>query len=118
MAAILLLISMANAPVSMALVFARLQTSVPMVFFAQSAVILMLWLALILLLWQRRGWARIGVLIMIFWTIISIALSVTRIGATINLLVPLASLALRMFAVTLLYNVESARWFSARRADY
>jgi hypothetical protein len=71
-----------------------------------------LWVVLTVLIWQRQGWARFAILLLLAWAIGNMAITGMRIhGVLFALAFPLLMAGLRAGAAFLLFQPESSAWF-------
>jgi hypothetical protein len=116
-AGILLLISCAVSLLSLVNVSMRSHGAVlqSLAFLIPTVAILVVWIALVACIWQRQGWARFAILLLLAWNILNMILSLLRIAASGRAVwgfaVALALSVLRMYAVYLLFKPESNAWF-------
>ncbi|MEO8028786.1 MAG: hypothetical protein ABI823_20060 [Bryobacteraceae bacterium] len=95
----------------------RMGGFVLMTTFGRSIVLTVFWIGLAYFVWQGQNWARIGVAILVAWTVVMFLLSMTRFfgvlggSATISLAVSVGVAAVRVFGVYLLFQPQSNGWF-------
>jgi hypothetical protein len=111
----LLLITCAISLVSIANLFLIRRAVASPVFLTRSVGLTILMILLVIGLWQRQGWARIAILVLIVWGIGNLAFSMIRVAASNvavwTFAIPLAIAALRLCAVYLMFRPESNAWF-------
>jgi len=86
----------------------------PAWFYARTIGFLVLEIVLLVCIWQRQGWARIGLALVLVWGIGSLMMSMLRMGASypfVNLFVPILVDGLRIGAVYLLFKPASNAWY-------
>jgi hypothetical protein len=66
---------------------------------------------LVIGLWQRQGWARFAILLLIVWGLGTLIFTMIRVGVLWTFAIPLAIAALRLCAVYLFFRPESNAWF-------
>ena len=112
---ILLIIGEGAGFLSLAYTLARYGFGMPFYFFFQTAFLTLLWIGLIVLVWQRQGWARIVILLMMLFEIGSLALNFLRFSMTNvvmwTFLFPFVIAAVRGVALYQLFRPESSAWF-------
>lgn len=117
LAAIFLLISWAVSLLTLISIFVAhtLATRLPALFLLRSVGLWILWIVLIIAIWQRHNWARIGALLLFLWSIGTLVFSVLNLGGSgtlaLSLAFPLLVNALRACAVYLLFKPETNLWF-------
>ncbi len=83
--------------------------------FIQTIFFSIVWLALIVALWQRQGWARIAVVLLIAWSLVNLAITFIRItginGPMWGMSIAAGENILRIVAVVLLFGPQSNAWF-------
>lgn len=108
----LLLISWAVALGSIATLFVNFGARVG---FITSVAAALVWLLLILCIWQRQNWARIGILVLVVWVTGNVALVFLRHGDVLlvnsGLALALVEGAMRIYATYLLFRPDSTAWF-------
>jgi|ERR1700722_4836241 hypothetical protein len=114
-AIILLSITCAISLVSTANIFLVHHAAASPVFLTRSIGLTLLLILLVIALWQRQGWARIAILVLIVWGLGTLMFSVIRFAASSiavwTFAIPLAIAAMRLGAVYLMFRPESNAWF-------
>ena len=111
---VLLLISCLISLMSLASIFmmSSVVAHISALLLGRTVGIWILWIVLTILVWQRQGWARIAILLLLAWSLVNLMLTGLRFSAAIfSLLVPLLNDALRIGAAILLFKQESNAWF-------
>jgi hypothetical protein len=119
-AGILLLVSVAISILALAANLLN-RPMVPYVFLIRTIGFWLVWIVLVILLWQRRAWVRIAILLLIAWNIGNIALTLVRLsqlprppGTSVSLdwsiFVTVALDGLRIYAAYLTFKPESTAW--------
>jgi hypothetical protein len=117
LAAILFLIALGVGLLSIANVAMRSNGAIleSLAFLIPTVGIWFLWIVLVLFLWQRQGWARIVILLLLAWNVVNLLLSILRIAASGTAVwgfaIALAAAALRVYAAYLMFRPESNAWF-------
>jgi hypothetical protein len=111
LAVALLLITCAISLVSLANVFLIHHAAASAIFLTRSIGLTILMILLVIALWQRQGWARIAIVLLIVWGIGNLAVSMIRVAAPWPFAIPIAIDALRLCAVYLFFRPESNAWF-------
>jgi hypothetical protein len=116
-AALLLLIALGMSMLSVAGymlrpgVFSRLPAS----YFARSIGFQVLEIVLLVCIWQRQAWARIGLALALVWAIGNLLITILRVGGSVafasTFLVSILVAGLRVWALYLLFKPESNRWY-------
>jgi hypothetical protein len=120
LAAILLLISWGLGLLSFAILFqsASLITHLPVYYFARTAGFSVLGIVLIVCIWLRQAWARIGMVLFVGWGILTLLIAIQRVPgsstAMAGLAFPLLVAALRLGGIYFLFKPDSNAWFSKR----
>jgi hypothetical protein len=110
-ASALLLISCLISLLSVATIFIR-PSRIPSLFLARTIGLWLLWVGLTILVWQRQGWARIAILLLLAWSLANLMLTTLRFSvAVFALAMPFLMDALRIGAAFLLFKPESNAWF-------
>jgi xanthosine utilization system XapX-like protein len=85
--------------------------------FFQTGFFTILWLALIVALWQRQDWARIALVVLIAWSLINLAITFIRIagmnGPMWGLSIAVGENILRIIAALLVFRPQSNAWFKS-----
>jgi len=110
-AIVLLLITCAISLVSIANLLLTHPTAASPIFLTRSIGLTTLMILLVIALWQRQGWARIAILVLIVWGLGTLIFSMIRVPALWTLAIPIATAALRLCAVYLFFRPESNAWF-------
>jgi hypothetical protein len=116
-AAILLLIAWGIGLLSLSGLFVQpgLIARLPEYFFVRTFALAILWLVLTILIWNRQGWTRIGIVLVLVWSIGTLLLNLLRIHGSMTLAisfaVPVVVDGLRICAVYLLSKPESNQWY-------
>jgi hypothetical protein len=83
--------------------------------FIQSAFFSILWIALIIALWQRQSWARIAVVVLIAWNVANLTMTFIRIAgmnaSMWGLSIVVGESIMRVAAAILLFGPPSNAWF-------
>jgi hypothetical protein len=83
--------------------------------FIQTIFFSILWLALIIALWQRQNWARIAIVVLIVWNVANLALTFIRMAGMNapmwGLSIGVGEAIMRIVAVLLLFRPQSNAWF-------
>jgi hypothetical protein len=117
LAGILLLISCVISLLSLAgtLLTSGMVFRMPAQFLVRPIAFGILWIVLTILVWQRQGWARIAILLILAWSIANLLISMLRIGGALTLAFSLAFAllvdALRAGAAYLLFKPDSNTWY-------
>jgi hypothetical protein len=73
------------------------------------------WIVLVLLLWQRQSWVRIAILLLIAWNIGNLLITILRVGgsftASWSFGAAIAMDGMRLYAAYLTFRPESTAWF-------
>jgi hypothetical protein len=76
---------------------------------------LILWIVLMICVWQRQAWARIAIALLLFWGITNLMTTGLRMGGSMasaaSLAFPLLIAIMRACAVYLLFRPDSNAWF-------
>ncbi|HLJ45682.1 MAG TPA: hypothetical protein VKU01_06730 [Bryobacteraceae bacterium] len=80
---------------------------------------IILWLILIPMAMQGKNWARIGIVVLVLWSAVTLGISTIMLSRypTIrftSLFVPWITFLMRIYAGYLLFTPESNAWFRAR----
>ena len=114
-AIVFLLITCAISLVSTANLFLIHPAAASPVFLTRSIGLTILMILLVIGLWQRQGWARFAILVLIVWGIGNLAFTMIRVAASNvavwTFAIPLAIAALRLCALYLMFRPESNAWF-------
>ncbi len=117
-AALLLLIAWGIGLLSLSGLFVQpgLIARLPAYFFARTIALAILWIVLTILIWNRQGWARIGMALVLVWGIGNLTVqpaphSIGSVAIAISLAVPVVVDGLRICAVYLLTKPESNQWY-------
>lgn len=98
--------------VSLATVIMRLGARISL---TQSVLFSLLWILIIIMIWQRQNWARIAALVLLLVNIATLAFTLVRIAgsnvAWLGFAFPVGIDLLRIFAVYLLFRPQSTAWF-------
>jgi hypothetical protein len=85
----------------------------PAVYFLRTGGFSLVWLVLIFFVWQGQAWARIGVALLLAWSIGSLLIGILPLGMRMmnipSLAVSFLVDALRVAAVVVLFKAESAK---------
>jgi Na+/proline symporter len=117
-AALLLLIAWGIGLLSLSGLFVQpgLIARLPAYFFARTIALAILWIVLTILIWNRQGWARIGIVLVLVWSIGTLLFNLLRmpggVAMAVSLAVPVVVDVLRICAVYLLTKPESNKWYS------
>ena len=116
LAALLLVIALGISLLSTAsiLVNPSLISRLPASFYARTIGFLVLEIVLLVCIWQRQSWARIGLALVVVWGIGNLMMSMLRMGASYpfwNLFVPILLDGMRVWAVYLLFRPASNAWY-------
>jgi len=116
-AALLLMIAWGIGLLSLSGLFVQpgLIARLPAYFFVRTFALAILWIILTILIWNRQGWARIGIVLVLVWSIGTLVFNMLRISGSatmaISLAVPVVVDILRISAVYLLTKPESNAWY-------
>ncbi len=84
-------------------------------FLTRSVGLDVLWILLIIGLWQRQGWARFAILALSIWSLGTLLYSIIRVtssgGAIFAFAIPMAITAMHFGALFLLFRPDSNAWF-------
>jgi hypothetical protein len=116
-AALLLLIAWGIGLLSLSGLFVQpgLIARLPAYFFARTITLAILWIVLTILIWNRQGWARIGIVLVLVWNIGTLLFNILHMrdlaAIAISLAVPVVVDVLRICAIYLLTKPESNAWY-------
>jgi hypothetical protein len=86
--------------------------------FIQTGFFTIVWLALIVALWQRQGWARIVVVLLIAWSLVNLAITLVRIagvnGPMWGIAIAVGENILRIVAASILFGPQGNAWFRGK----
>ena len=115
LAAILLLIAWGLGLLSFGILFqsASLTSRLPAFYFLRTAGFSVLGFMLIVCIWMRQAWARIGMVLFAGWGILNLLITIQRIpgSAMAGLAMPLLVAALRLGGIYFLFRPDSNAWF-------
>ena len=116
LAALLLALALGISLLSTAGIFftPSLISRLPAMFYATTIGFLILEIVLLICIWQRQGWARIALALVLVWGIGNLMMSMLRMGASYpfwTLLTPILVDGLRVGAVYLLFRPASNAWY-------
>jgi hypothetical protein len=114
MAAILLAVALAISLLYSARYFLDPRLHLSAIYWGQTGAFLIVWIVLLILFWQRQGWTRIGIALLILWNVGNLAFTLLRISA-LRLSAAYTAIvligALRLVAGYMMFKPESNAWF-------
>jgi hypothetical protein len=117
LAALLLLIALGISMLSVAGYVLRpgVYSRLPASYIARTIGFLGLEIVLLVCIWQRQAWARIGLALALVWAIGNLSITILRIGGSVafasTFLVSILVAGLRVWALYLLFRPESNGWY-------